>query len=160
MASWDVIYEAAIDKPCGSAELKAKDEARAQVNAFGMSLGLPDVDKEECPEDAIEEICDRFHIQFDLRGNIKKIRLPEAIKAVLHTSFLITRYEREIDKIITRYGIKPTDREWNAMIEYCEANDDDGVNKENLCMHAVTLLCEERLKLRDKRTIQSKSSHE
>lgn len=68
--SWDELYDAATDKPCGSLELKAKDAARWETRAFAMEQGFGDLELEECPEDCVEYYSDKFGLLFNERGYI------------------------------------------------------------------------------------------
>lgn len=77
--TWDDLYAIADGTVFGSAELKAKDEARSQVRELAKSFGTPDLDEEECPEDAVSSYCKALHIRFDMKGNITGITLPAFI---------------------------------------------------------------------------------
>lgn len=69
--TWNALYTRALDSACGEPALKAKDEARFQVRELVMKeFGLPDLEKEECPEDKIQDYCEKFNIRFDEKGNI------------------------------------------------------------------------------------------
>lgn len=70
MYTWNEIYENAIDKACGSSELRAKDEARFQVRNLTIDLGAPPLDESEVPEDVVEDYCKSLNIKFDECGNI------------------------------------------------------------------------------------------
>ena len=68
--TWDEIYERADGAGYGEPELEAKDEARHQVACIMRDFGFPDPDEDECPEERIENFCDRYNVTFDERGNI------------------------------------------------------------------------------------------
>ncbi len=84
--TWDDIYVAAEGTAFGSDELTAKDEARWQVRNLAMSLGAPDLDECECPEDQVESYCDALDIRFDVKGNVTKICLPKEITDIISRS--------------------------------------------------------------------------
>lgn len=68
--SWAEICNNAVDKPYLSSKLKAKDEARYQVNQYAIEHGEPDADSFDCPEEQIEYYCDKFNLFFDYNGNL------------------------------------------------------------------------------------------
>jgi len=74
--TWDEIYILAEDKPCGSSELRRKDQARHEVDCFvldnfGFSLEREyELGSVECVEDLIEDYVNRYDIMFDTDGNI------------------------------------------------------------------------------------------
>ena len=68
--TWDELCVFADGEPCGSRKLKAKDTARGNVGSLAKALGLPDPEKAEIPEEAIEDICQRHKVTFDTYGNI------------------------------------------------------------------------------------------
>lgn len=84
MYSWNEIYERADGAACGEPTLKAKDEARFQVGKLMVRNGEKDPEKEEIPEESIEEYCDRYGIRFDDRGNIAGYELPEEIAEAVY----------------------------------------------------------------------------
>ena len=68
--SWDDLYERADDKPHLSPELRAKDEARYQINEYAKSMGEEDAEKYDCPEERIDFYALKYDLRFDDRGNI------------------------------------------------------------------------------------------
>lgn len=68
--TWDDIFCRADGAVFGEPALKAKDEARWQVRGLAMERGYGDLDKEECPEEWVEEYCNKWNLVFDDRGNI------------------------------------------------------------------------------------------
>ena len=77
--TWDDLYVRADGKACCEPELKAKDNARWQVRNFAMEYGKPDLEKEECPEDFIEDYCKVFGIWFDEDGNIIETKMNHTL---------------------------------------------------------------------------------
>lgn len=71
--TWDDLYKRADGAACGEDTLKAKDTAREQVRQFAIMFGLDDPEKEECPEDAVDDYCKEYNICFDENGNIVDI---------------------------------------------------------------------------------------
>ena len=71
--TWDDLYNRADGAACGEDTLKAKDTAREQVRQFVIMFGLDDPEKEECPEDAVDDYCKEYNICFDENGNIVDI---------------------------------------------------------------------------------------
>ena len=78
--TWDDIYEQAIDTACGDPALQAKDEARWNVRNLMMKLGCDDLEKEDCPEDKVDDYCVRLRIRFNERGDIISLSLPAYLK--------------------------------------------------------------------------------
>lgn len=68
--TWDDLYKRADDKAWFDRELKAKDNARWNVNLFAVKQGKEDIEQFECPEDAVEDYCEEFDILFDEDGEI------------------------------------------------------------------------------------------
>ena len=66
--TWDDIYVLAEDSACGSTELDRKDTARWEVDIYARINGLPDPEEAEIPEDAIEDICDKWNLEFTPDG--------------------------------------------------------------------------------------------
>jgi len=86
--TWDDLYEMADDKPCGSAELKAKDKARHQIRCRIMDSAMHDIEDDECPEDSIDDWL-RFgyeqfgrHLMFDDAGNIQPMPEEKALQDI------------------------------------------------------------------------------
>lgn len=75
--TWDDLYKRADGAACGENTLKAKDTAREQVRQFAIAFRLDDPEKEECPEDAVDDYCKAYHICFDENGNIVEITNDE-----------------------------------------------------------------------------------
>lgn len=84
MYTWNEIYENAIDKACGSSELRAKDEARFQVRNLTIDLGVPPLDESEVPEDVVEDYFKSLNIKFDECGNIVSLELPHWIEDIIY----------------------------------------------------------------------------
>jgi|GEM_PF-676080 len=82
--TWDDIYERAEGTGFGSYELKSKDEARFQVADAMRELGYPDPEKEEIPEEYIEDFCNKLKIEFDITGNIIGIQLPVRFEEMIY----------------------------------------------------------------------------
>lgn len=68
--TWDDLYKRADGAACGEDTLKAKDTAREQVRQFAIAFRLDDPEKEECPEDVVDDYCNAYNICFDENGNI------------------------------------------------------------------------------------------
>ena len=45
-----------------------------------MSLGAPDLEEAECPEDEVENYCNTWNLLFDTNGNIIHAKLPDNVK--------------------------------------------------------------------------------
>lgn len=69
--TWEDIYNRAIDKGCGSPELRAKDEARWQITQIMLEQGI-NPDEADCPEECIEDFMndDVRDYLFDENGNL------------------------------------------------------------------------------------------
>ena len=74
--TWNEIYKRAEYAGCGDPELKAKDTARWKVGILVDDLTGYDIEKDDIPEDTVEDICYRLNIRFDEEGNIVSITLP------------------------------------------------------------------------------------
>lgn len=68
--TWNGIVKRADNKPHLSPELRAKDEARFQINEYAKSMGEEDAEKYDCPEERIDEYALKYDLRFDDRGNI------------------------------------------------------------------------------------------
>ena len=68
--TWDDLYRMAENSGFGDPELRAKDNARWQVHELAIEQGCYDLELEDCPEDAVEDLCDNLNIRFDRKGNI------------------------------------------------------------------------------------------
>ena len=77
--TWNEIYKRAEYAGCGDPELKAKDTARWKVGILVDDLTGYDLEKDDIPEDTVEDICYRLNIKFDEEGNIVSITLPDWI---------------------------------------------------------------------------------
>lgn len=75
--TWNEIYKRAKHAGCGDPELKAKDTARWKVGILVDDLTGYDIEKDDIPEDTVEDICYRLNIRFDEEGNIVSITLPD-----------------------------------------------------------------------------------
>lgn len=75
--TWDEIYERAEDKPCGSDELNAKDEARFEVGSLVMEKENYDIETAEIPEEEVEYYCDLYDIRFDEDGKISSYKIKQ-----------------------------------------------------------------------------------
>lgn len=99
--TWDEIYERAIGADFLEPALKAKDEARWQVRELMVDLGCPDPEKDEIPEESIEDYCEKMQIEFDDWGNIISIRLPAYIQELAyrrkHDDYLRDDIQRELE---------------------------------------------------------------
>lgn len=82
--TWDDIYERAEGTGFGSYELKSKDEARFQVAEAMRELGYPDPEKEEIPEECIDDFCNKLKMEFDITGNIIGIQLPARFEEMIY----------------------------------------------------------------------------
>lgn len=81
--SWNDLYDRAIDMPCGSPELKAKDNARDQVKYFALERDYKNPDRFECPEDIIEDYCKMWDIFFDENGNIVESNFENEVRKIV-----------------------------------------------------------------------------
>ncbi len=73
--TWDEIYLRAENKSFGSCELKAKDEARGQMENLIEEETGKDIRNNECPEDDIFDfIKNEATVLFDIYGNIMLIQ--------------------------------------------------------------------------------------
>lgn len=85
--SWDALYERAADKPFGSNELSAKDEARNQLRDEIMIKRGFDIEECESPEEEIETFLSEENISyyFDENGNMVKLRFDrdKSLKAYI-----------------------------------------------------------------------------
>lgn len=71
LLTWDDICDRADDAACLSPELKAKDWARYDVGCLMVdTFGLEDPENEECPEEAIENFCNKHDVLFKDNGVI------------------------------------------------------------------------------------------
>ncbi len=68
--TWDEIYERADDCPCGSPELRAKDNARWQVRKLVLEKENIDIENAECPEEEVDYYSGLWNIRFDNYGSI------------------------------------------------------------------------------------------
>ena len=68
--TWDEIYQRAEDKPYGSDELDAKDEARYEVQQFVLEQENYDLETAEIPEEEVDYYCEKYDIFFDEQGHI------------------------------------------------------------------------------------------
>ena len=82
--TWDEIYERADGAGFGEPALNAKDEARYQVACTMRELGYPDPEKEEIPEESIEDFCENLNVEFDECGNIIDLHLPADIEEMIY----------------------------------------------------------------------------
>lgn len=76
--TWDDLYKAAMDKGYGEPELKAKDTARGEVSILMRQLG-DDPERYECPEDAIEDFCNKYNVTFNEAGNVLDTELSKIL---------------------------------------------------------------------------------
>lgn len=85
--SWDALYERATDKPFGSNELSAKDEARNQLRDEIMIKRGFDIEECESPEEEIETFLSEENVSyyFDENGNMVKLRFDrdKSLKAYI-----------------------------------------------------------------------------
>lgn len=82
--TWDEIYDKAIGAGYGDETLKAKDEARYEVRCLVMGMGGSDLEDEGCPEEEVEVYCDAMKIEFNERGNIVSLKLPDLIEEIIY----------------------------------------------------------------------------
>ena len=77
--TWDEIYERAIDTVCGSPELRAKDEARFQLEEIINRVKGYDINTCECPEEEIDDFLAEGNKEylFDTHGNFIKTEEKE-----------------------------------------------------------------------------------
>lgn len=111
--TWDDIYKAAVDKGINDPELRAKDEAREQVRQLAVSLGCDDLDKADCPEDKVEDYCNKMQLRFDGRGNIMDITLPEWVQICIYRKMERLYIEQDIremidNEVVDNHGINST----------------------------------------------------
>ena len=68
---WDDLYNRALDKPFGSIELTAKDEARDFFRWEILEKEGYDIEKCECPEEEIDAFIEKSSVEylFDFKGN-------------------------------------------------------------------------------------------
>lgn len=81
--SWDEIYDRAVWAGFNEPGLVAKDEARCQVRELMMELGHPNPDEDDCPEESIGRFCERLQLDFDDRGNIISMKIPELMAKIM-----------------------------------------------------------------------------
>ena len=74
--TWDEIYDRAIDTAFGDPRLKAKDEARFNICQLALELGMPDLENEGIPEEAVKGVCDVLDIRFNEHGDIIYLKFP------------------------------------------------------------------------------------
>ena len=84
--TWDDLYERADGAACGEDVLDAKDNARYEIRRLVKALGGPDIEKEECPEDFVNDYCIKFDIQFDKQGHMKRIHFPCDIANIIYNT--------------------------------------------------------------------------
>lgn len=89
--TWDDLYKRADDKCCGSPELQAKDTARWEVRDFAIRQGCDDLENKECPEDYVENYCNRFGILFDEKGYIASFDPVNALARVIQKKLYVIK---------------------------------------------------------------------
>jgi hypothetical protein len=94
--TWDDICDLADGTAFGDPELKAKDSARAHVDDFAVSRGLPDPEDDEIPEETIEDLCKEYSIRFNDLGEIISFKESKNLKE--NREYQLVR--PSIDKII------------------------------------------------------------
>ena len=77
--TWNDLYERADDKACGSPELRAKDEARWQLQEIIFLKEKVDIEEYESPEEAIDIFLWKSEDEywFDVNGNFVKTTVKE-----------------------------------------------------------------------------------
>ena len=76
--TWNDISMMADGTGHGDPKLKAKDWARWQVHGLALDKGLDDPEEAEIPEEAVEEICEKYDIRFCSNGEIISYKGMEA----------------------------------------------------------------------------------
>ena len=124
--TWDEIYEAAVDTGFGDDRLKAKDEARYQVKSLAMELGGSDLDKDECPEDIVDDYCKAMKIRFDERGNIVDLTLPDWIEDIIYRRKSDTYLKEDLQRTVANLkdDVEISDDQMQKMVEIYRHNED------------------------------------
>lgn len=74
--NWGQIQDNAMDKPCGNYNIKTMDKARWEIENLIMEILGYDVSESKYEAEEIEYYAEKWDIQFNREGKIKRYRLP------------------------------------------------------------------------------------